>query len=1103
MIRLLQLSLFVLVANGLFAQGITSGSIEGRVDSAGSPVEGAEITATHITTGAVYKTASQRDGKFSLATVRVGQYVVSATSSGSTVSSDTLSLELGQSILVDLRFGGDPLTEVVILGRRSFATLDRGKTGATTNLRRQQFDRLPTSGRNFQDLTSLDPRASGFSFAGKSSLYNNLSVDGSTLNNVFGLTALSGEQTSAQLISLDAIQAIQVALSPYDVRQSAFNGAGVNAVTRSGDNEFKGAAYYYIKNQNTVGKNVGRENDPMDDFNYKNFGVSIGGPIIKNKLFFFVNAEREEQINRAVTYPANIDGNAGTAVESGSSEYNSATNLERLRAFLVDPSKGWTFDPGMYDDFDVPTQSTKFLAKIDWSISDRHKLMVRYNQTQSLKDIAPGNSGGIGTAPPGGRQNSINALPFSSSWYRQNTNVNSVIAELTSTFSDKTENVLKVGWSGARDFRQQTGGENVPGFPTVDILGPNGNTLTTFGPDPFARNSRLDQTIIQIEDNFTMKRVNHNLTFGTANEIFKFTNVATPQINGVYQYSSIQNFMDNVTTPSVANAPTQYLLQYAGGSSIEAGWNAMQLGVFVQDEYTRISNLRLTVGLRVDLPVFNTTLPNNEKSDAMTFNGGEEIRVDQLPGSTPLLSPRLGFNWDVPARNVQIRGGSGIFTSRLPFVWLSNQVTNNGLRFGSIVAPGNAAQAYNFSPTPRTGTGVSPTFAINASVPDFKFPQVWRSNVGIDMEVPFGMVATMDMIFSKDIHAVYVRDANMNDAIRAVDGDGRPQFPATLNGDAANPGRRINQTITQALVLDNSNKGYQLSFTAELKKKFRKDFEVSGAYAITDARDVNSQNLTSASGVFTAYPMAADPNESFLSYSGNYSKHKFVAVGSWRKEYKDERFASTISFTYKGYSGAPFSYTYGGDMNSDGITGNDLIYIPLGQNEILLTTTNAADRRTTTQIWNELDNYISQDKYLNKHRGEYAARNGATAPWIHLLNLRFLQDVTFGKNTLQLSIELINALNLIDSNWGVVKAPTRAAGLLNFTGYEYPALTTPNTETNPAMPNNSMTTRAAAGRPIFTFPVHTDNKTLTESFSNSTKIESRYQFQFGIKYIFN
>jgi len=521
--------------------------------------------------------------------------------------------------------------------------------------------------------------------------------------------------------------------------------------------------------------------------------------------------------------------------------------------------------------------------------------------------------------------------------------------------------------------------------------------------------------------------------------------------------------------------------------------------------------------MRVDLPTFPTSLPQNSTSDALTYANGEKVQVGKLPGLNPLYSPRVGFNWDVKGdKTLQVRGGTGIFTGRVPFVWLSNQVTNNGLLFGSIIAQGAAAQSYNFSPTPLTSNGgASPQFAINATVKNFKFPQVWRTNLAVDKSLPGGLIATLEAIYTKNVNAVYYRDANFNSSIRNVDGDGRPQYAATI---APNPtantdvngnglwGRRVNQNITQAVILDNTSKGYQYSITGQLQKTFNKGFYATAAYTYTDSRDVNSETGSTASTNLTSYPQVSGFNTPVLSYSSNLATHRVVASASYRKEY-GKFFATTLSGIYQGSSGFRYSYTYSGDVNSDGNTSNDLIYIPRNQNEILLTTSSATDTRSVNQIWQQLDNFINNDPYLKNHRGQYAGRNAAVAPWFNVLNLRFLQDfyieTSKGKrNTLQFSFEAINFLNLLNSNWGVVRQPARQA-LLNFVGYENPAATTTNTQTNNLLPSNSYTTTAATGRPIFQFNTNSDGSALTNPWVNNTTSTSRYQLQIGVRYIFN
>ncbi len=1122
-------------ATELLGQAITTASISGKVSGAKSgetsteALPGATVIAVHTPSGTKYGTATRVDGSFNFPAVRIGgPYTVTVTFVGYDEKSMTIdNLDIDQRFTANFTLGESSLTlsEIQVTAEKD-PVLNSERTGAATSVRREQFERLPTLNRNFQDMASLDPRAGAGgnyqNFGGRSYLYNNFTIDGATTNNVFGLSNLSGGQTGAQPISMDAIQAMTISIAPYDVRQGAFTGAGVNAVTRSGTNEFSGSVYGFYKNQNMVGTKVAGVEQANNSFEYQNYGFRLGGPIIKDKLFFFVNYEQEKRVDPAIFFPVNgtTNGvaNQPTAVTDPSDpNYTSPTNVARLRDFLI--SK-FGYDPGSYDNFNLPTQSNKVLAKIDWNINTNHKLTVRYNQSDSYQDKVLSGSTFYNSAVPGGRTNSVNTIPFSHSFYRQFNNLKSIIAELNSSFGTKYSNTLTFGYSAFRDYREQGGGGAVPAFPTVDILGPNGQGMVTVGPDPFTPNNKLDQDIIQFNDNFNIYLRNHTISVGTANEFFKFNNVFTAGINGNFQFNSIQDFIDYSNGVNTATtAPLKFGVSYSavpGNPAPGAVWSASQLGFYAQDEFTGLKNLKLTYGVRIDLPVFPTSLPQNENSDALTFANGEKVTVGKLPDTNPLWSPRVGFNWDVLGdKTLQVRGGTGLFTGRVPFVWISNQVTNNGLLFGSIIAQTKAeASAYPFTGTPVTSSGgASPTYSINATVNNFKFPQVFRTNIAVDKQLPWGVIGTLEAIYTKDVNAIYVRDANLNNAFRTVDGDGRPQFPATLAPnptDPTLPGRRVNQNITNALILDNSNQGWQTTLVAQLQKSFQSGFYASVAYSYTDARDVNTASASTASSVFASYPILSGPNTPGLGYSANYTPHRVIMQASYRKEYA-KHFATTISAIYNGNSGNKFSYTYATDMNGDGSV-NDLMYIPRNQTEIMLTPSSATDTRSVNQIWQQLDAYINQDAYLSKHRGEYAARNGATSPWVNMLNMRVLQDfyIETGankkRNTLQLSFEVQNVLNLLNSDWGLIKSAIRPA-LLSLAGFEKPAVTSANTETDPLKPNNSYTISPASGRPIYTFnpqPTATDiNAPLSTTFQNNPALASRWQMQIGIRYIFN
>jgi hypothetical protein len=783
--------------------------------------------------------------------------------------------------------------------------------------------------------------------------------------------------------------------------------------------------------------------------------------------------------------------------------------------------------------------------RFDYNINANHKLTLRGNITNAYQDQAPSTSGGFVSGPPGGRGNTNNVLSFSSSYYRINNNQYSVTAELNSVLGGgKFSNNLVAGYSSFRDFRENAGGKAVPNFPLVDILGPNGQTLTSFGPDPFTKNNKLDQDVYQLNDNFNIYLKNNTVTIGTANELYTFNNVFTQIVNGVYRYNSIADFMADATASTTGGArPLQYTTQYVavdgGPAATAAKWSAAQVGFFVQDEYTAIRNVKLIGGVRVDLPVYLSDLPQNTYVNAIDFNG-ERLRVGGWPQVKPLVSPRVGINWDVKGdRSTQVRGGTGILTGRVPFVWLSNAVSNNGLYFGQFnstsVPITNTGDGfpYDFSNSPYVGTAESysnletgtPTLitnpldrnygrpvivpAVNTIAKDFKFPQVWRSNLAVDQQLPWDMVGTLEFIYTKDINAVFIRDANIADATATLAGDGRPLYgaaPSNANSDRAivSNDRRVNGDVGQALVIDNTNEGYQWSITGQLQKTFSKNFQVSVAYTYTDSRELNPQSGSTAGGILTTQANVMGVNNPGLSYANTLTPHRVIAYGTYKLEYL-QHFATTLGFTYEGRSGNNFSYTYNGDPNSDGSAGSDLIYIPRSRDEIVLTTASATDSRSIDEIWNQLDAFISQDKYLNGRRGKYAERSGAIAPWVNRLNLSLLQDFYLEmpngrRHTLQFSVNLENALNLMNSSWGLIKNPVKGTNnsqLIRFLGYER-AHTAGTVGTN----GQVTSTTATVGRPVYTFETNADGSTVNESWIPDQTVGGRWQLQVGFRYIF-
>jgi hypothetical protein len=1144
----------MLVCLGAWAQGVTTASLSGKItDQKGESLPGTNVVAMHVPSGTTYGTISLADGRYFIPGMRIGgPYTVKVSFVGYKEQiQENISLGLGQTLVLDFKMVDEStqLQEVTVSAVKD-PVLNSDKMGASSNFNVNQIQRLPSIGRDFRDFTSLTPQAGGssFSFGGRSNLYNNLTIDGATVNNVFGLNPLPAGQSNATPFSLDAIQEVTVSLSPYDVRQGNFTGAGISAVTRSGNNELQGSVYYFFRNESMAGSKINGQSSPIPSFNYNNYGFRLGGPIIKNKLFFFVNAEFEKRTDPF--YTNNVRPNKSTPIGS---IYTQATDDNDPETGIGDVQGGLTYflkntlkyDPGVYKNFNRATESQRYVVRFDYNINQNNKLTIRGNITNAFQDQFPSGSAGFGPTLPGGRGNTVNVLSFSSSFYRINNNQYSVTAELNTTLNGgKMSNNLVVGYSAFRDFRQNAGGLAVPNFPTVDILGPNGQNMVSFGPDPFTPNNKLDQDVAQINDNFNIYLKNHQVTIGTANELYSFNNVFTQLVNGVYRYNSLADFYADAQTSTTATArpavyTTQYVAVQGGPSATAAKWSAATLGGFVQDEYTGIKNLKIIGGVRVDVPVYLTDLPKNNYLNSIDLNG-EKLRVGAWPTIRPLFSPRIGFNWDVKGdRSLQLRGGTGILTGRVPFVWLSNAVSNNGLFFGqfnSTAVPFDATGdglPYNFSTTPYAlpadapasayadlAKGMPPMIAnpldrnygrpaivpsVNTIAKDFKFPQVWRSSLAVDKQLPYGIVGTLEFIYTKDINAVFLRDANLAPSTATLSGDGRPLYgavPGNANLDRAilSNDRRINGDIGQALVIDNTNKGYQWSITAQLSKTFDKNFQVSAAYTYTDSREVNPQSGSTAGSIFSSQASLLGANNPGLSYANTLTPHRVIAYGTYRKEYA-KNFASTVGLTYEGRSGNNFSYTYNGDVNSDGQNA-DLIYVPRNQNEIALTTSGATDTRTIAQIWQQLDNYIKQDDYLNSHRGQYAQRSGAISPWVNRLSISFLQDfyvdVKGHRNTIQISANLINVLNLFDSGSGLIQNPIRT-NVLRFVGYEQPH--TAGTVTAPINTATGLPWAPTQGRPVYAFDLN-GSTALTSSYAPDTSVNGRWQLQLGVRYIF-
>lgn len=1059
-----------------FAQETTS-EIQGIVaDEKGAGLQGATVIAVHQPTGTSYTTTTRKDGRYNLPNVRVGgPYEVKVTfvGFGEEKQSD-ITLPLGTTYKADFKLSpsSSTLTEVTIAATRSDKVFSKSRTGASEVISRQQIDRLPTINRSIQDFTRLTPTANGSSFAGRSGSYNNLTVNGANFNNTFGLSGSLGGQTNSQPISIDALDQIQVNIAPYDVTLGNFTGAGINSVTKSGTNEFKGSLYTYWKNPDLTGRKVKTATVARQEFDFSNRGVTIGGPIVKNKLFFFVSGEQQRESAPATSLVASRNGATGTGISLAKAE-----DLDALRNFLINK---YGYDPGAYEGYNFETYSDKVTARVDFNINPKHSLNINYYYLKSWRNVPPSNSG----SPNGGRQPGTTAMPFFASSYIINNNFNIVIAELNSRFSNKLSNKLQVGYNRLRDFRSSPGGI----FPMVDIENGNGSSFTSFGFEPFTAFNTLNTDTWQFNDIVSMYKGKHTITFGTQNTYNTFSNGFAPNYYGTYRFKSLQDFYASAES-GTANA-SRYELRYSarkGGEFPYGEVGALQLGFFAQDKWNVTNNLVVTGGLRADLPIFENTFIANTVADTLVFRNGARISTGEGPNTSVLWSPRLGFNWDVAGdKKTQVRGGLGIFAGAPPFVWISNQASNNGVDFGSFVKTSGVAFNPNVDANRPTNATANTQYNIAVTDGDFKFPQLFRTNVAVDRKIFWGITATLEGILNKDINGVYHQNINLPATGTALKGsDNRLRYSSTRIYNGAGGASVSNPDITDAILMTNTSKGYSYNLTLQLQRNVNNLYTMV-AYSYGDSRSVNDGGSI-AQSIWRDRQVSGDPNADITSYSNFYQPHRVVAAAFYRKEY-GKFFATSLGFTFEGANGGTASYTYSGDLNNDGQTTNDLIYIPKDQNDIVLETVGTGDNRSTQVIWNQLNAFINQDPYLSTRRGQFAERNGLLLPFYKRLDLNFTQDffvkVAGKRNTLRFTADIFNFGNLLNKNWGIFQTTNRTA-LLNFKRVE--------------------TAGANAGKPVFSFPYldATNQIPLTNTFQNSTGQGSRYQVQMGLRYIFN
>ena len=1103
-----------------FGQETTS-QILGSVSDGGTGLAGASVTVLHIPTGTKYVTTTRKDGRFNLAGLRVGgPYTITVTYVGFKEEKiENIYLAIGQDFASDIKMTSDTkeLTGVMVSAARQNKIFNNSHTGSQEIVNRAQLEQLPSVARSLQDFTRLEPTATlnfgSQSFSGANPGMNNITVDGADFNNSFGLSGTLGGQASAQPIALDAIEQVQVNVSPYDVRQGGFTGAGVNSVTRGGTNQWRGSIYDYFKNQNNIGYKADDNVVAKTPLNLKVQGASLGGAIIPNKLFFFVNAERDIQTAPATSTIASDATHApsGTAVSQAN-----ADTLNLLASYLKNT---YHYDPGAYQGYSFQTNSYKVDARIDYNINNANTLTLKYNYLKSYQDQLPSTSRSIGAGGLiGGQAPGAFAMPFYSSGYRINNDLDIYIAELNTRFSNTGSNKLQVGYTRERDFRSPH--SPVADFPFVDILN-NGNVYTSFGYEPFTYNNKLNMDSYQLTDIYTAYKGAHELTFGTQNSYKKYSNAFAPGYQGVYQFASLDQFLNGGTAQTYSQSYTAL----KGGAFPFAYAGATNLSLFAQDKYRVTPTFTLVYGIRVDYTSYQNKFTDNSNFDALTFKNNERFNVGSAPSSFLVVSPRVGFNWDIKGdRTWQLRGGAGIFEGAPPFVWIENQAANNGVQLGSFNAknqpffPTAQAGLNNYLTTSGQAQTNTPTgYSVNVISKNFKYPTKLRTSVGLDKKLPDDWVITGEFTYSKDINATYMANQNLNEqksAFAIANGaDTRTRYnadpTATSGYNASNtyysgtpaPATLQNPNLGNVIWLGNTNKGYSYAATLRISKTIR-NFNVGAAYTHQDTKSA-MENGSTASSLWSSRAVAnTDPNAATIGRPTWYNPNRIIAYFNWRTEYGGH-FATSIGAVYDIESYGATSFVYNGDLNGDGNSGNDLIYIPKSASDISLidagsynktthtgtTTGTTADPRTAAQIWTQLNNFINQDHYLYKHRGQYAQSNSVVLPYYKHLDLNITEDIYFytkngnskDKHTLRFSVDVQNAGNLLNRNWGVVRT-TNSSNFLRFEGI------------------------AADGKtPLISFPYAdaANQVPLVNTFSPSTTTFSRWAMQFGVRYLFN
>ena len=1084
----------------LRAQGVTTGSITGTVTSTeGAPLAGANVVAVHVPSGTRFTGATRADGRFQIPGMRVGgPYTVTVTRVGHAAQSrENVVVNLG--VATDLQFSlpeaAVVLEAVTVSAEQTGGIFSPDRTGAATTVSRQALETLPTINRRIEDFARLTPQAApGLSFAGQDNRLNNITVDGSYFNNSFGLAGVPGQRTGVAPISLDAIEQVQVNVAPFDVRQGNFVGAGVNTVTRSGTNTLHGSVRYDFRDESMVGQKAGPADFDPGTFDFKQFGGWLSGPIVRDRLFFFLNYERESLTEPGTTFRANAGGEQVT----GNTTRVLESDLTGLSNFL---RTNFGYETGPFQGYGHEVPATRFLAKLDFNVNDNNRLSVRYNHLDSNTDVLVSQSSSLGF---GTRRSNLNGLNFQGSNYTIKENIRSLVGEWNSQLTGSLANNLIVGYT----FQDESRGSPGDLFPFVDILS-GGSVYTSFGTEPFTPNNELRYSSFQVQNNLTRFSTYHTQTFGLSAEWYESENVFFPGSQSVYVYNSLQDFYTDaqgyLANPNRTTSPVtlrRFQVRWSNIPGQEKPVQPLEVfygGIYAQNEWRPNASFTLTAGARLDAPWFGNTAYTNPVADALTFRDEDgnavQYSTGKLPDANLLFSPRVGFNWDAFGnRTTQVRGGTGVFTGRPAYVWISNQIGNTGVLTGFERLENTTARPFHPDPNrykPATVTGdPASSFELALTDPGFTFPQLWRTNLAIDQQLPFGFVATGEWLYGRDVNGIYYINANLAEPNTAFTGpDDRPRWTAASGRCPGVSGgfNRINCNVDNAVVLKNQDVGYSWNLSGSLERPFGDGVFAKVAYSYGVAKNTIDPGSI-AFGSWNNNQHAGDPNNPGLGFSANSPGHRMFAVLSARREWF--RFGgTTMSLFWERRTQGNASYAFGGDLNGDGGTSNDLIYVPRDQSEMNFqqytqTIGSGATAQTFTytaqQQADAWEAFINQDRYLRTRRGQYVERNAVFLPMVSRIDFsiaqQFFTNVSGRRHGVEVRADILNFGNFLNSDWG--------------TGWAF-------TTTQPLLPQGA----DAQGRTLYRLR-NINGELINRSFIRTANLGDVHRVQLGVRYTF-